>query len=333
MSFVLGVDGGNTKTVALIASYDGRIVGYGRGGCGDIFGSASEEDALEQIDAAVDGALTIAGLERRDLSVACFCLAGADWPEDFTFLRGALRARGLGLAERLIVANDGQGALRAGSDDGTGVVITCGTGLAVAARHASGAEWHSGFWAEPLCGNELGRRTLRAVYRAELGIAPPTSLTDAVLQRLARADVPALLRRFEGRDAKPPTAEELNGLVPLLLDAAEAGDATARAIVSEHGARLAEYGAAAARKVGLDVTSCPLVLNGGVFRHPGSLLEDAVLERLGRPSGTSLRGGDEPAVGAVLLGMEALGIELRDEVRAALRESLPPPELYASHPT
>ena len=32
MSYVLGVDGGNSKTVALIARCDGTIVGAGRGG-------------------------------------------------------------------------------------------------------------------------------------------------------------------------------------------------------------------------------------------------------------------------------------------------------------
>src|SRR5438105_4774145 len=37
MQCVLGVDGGNTKTVALVAALDGTILGAGRGGCGDIY--------------------------------------------------------------------------------------------------------------------------------------------------------------------------------------------------------------------------------------------------------------------------------------------------------
>jgi hypothetical protein len=36
-SFMLGVDGGATKTVALVARPDGSIVGAGRAGCGCIY--------------------------------------------------------------------------------------------------------------------------------------------------------------------------------------------------------------------------------------------------------------------------------------------------------
>jgi N-acetylglucosamine kinase-like BadF-type ATPase len=44
--YLLGVDGGNTKTIALVARSDGAIVGAGRAGCSDVYGAASEEAAL-----------------------------------------------------------------------------------------------------------------------------------------------------------------------------------------------------------------------------------------------------------------------------------------------
>src|SRR5256884_3691789 len=37
MQCVLGVDGGNSKTIAIVAALDGTILGAGRGGCGDIY--------------------------------------------------------------------------------------------------------------------------------------------------------------------------------------------------------------------------------------------------------------------------------------------------------
>ena len=37
MKKFMAVDAGNTKTVALVAEPNGRIVGWGRGGCGDIY--------------------------------------------------------------------------------------------------------------------------------------------------------------------------------------------------------------------------------------------------------------------------------------------------------
>ena len=37
MQYILGVDGGNTKTIAIVADLDGTILGTGREGCGDDF--------------------------------------------------------------------------------------------------------------------------------------------------------------------------------------------------------------------------------------------------------------------------------------------------------
>src|SRR5438874_1534926 len=98
MSCVLGLDAGNTKTVALLARLDGTIIGSGRGGCGDIYGAGSPEAAMAQVDAALAGALAAArarsglGLDVSSLSAACCSMAGADWPEDFELIRCELEA-------------------------------------------------------------------------------------------------------------------------------------------------------------------------------------------------------------------------------------------------
>src|SRR5687767_1007943 len=104
VNLVLGVDGGNTKTLALVAREDGVILGAGRAGCGDIYGATSAEAAIAEIEQAVEVALTEAGIRPSDLSVGAFSLAGADWPEDFKLLEDTLRGRGYG--QRIVVVND-----------------------------------------------------------------------------------------------------------------------------------------------------------------------------------------------------------------------------------
>jgi len=134
---LLGVDAGNTKTLALVSRLDGTIVGSGRSGCGDIYGAASEEEAVAAIEDAACTALGAARARSSDLRAACFSLAGADWPEDIEFLTKAMRSRGLG--REATIVNDALGALRAGSEDGTGVAVNCGTGLAVGAYGDGGS--------------------------------------------------------------------------------------------------------------------------------------------------------------------------------------------------
>src|SRR2546430_13607750 len=146
MSYVLGVDGGTTKTVALVARLDGTIVGAGRGGCANIYAACGADAALSAVEDAVRAALSAAGVPAGALLAGAFSMSGADWPEDTVYLREAMARRGYG--RRVVVVNDALGALRAGSPDGTGVAVVCGTGAAIGARAPDGRAWHSGFWVE-----------------------------------------------------------------------------------------------------------------------------------------------------------------------------------------
>src|SRR5947209_12045309 len=138
-TYYLGVDGGNSKTIALIAEPDGGIIGVGRAGCSDIYGAPSVDSALEEIERAVTTAAELSGVALPRVSHGAFSLAGADWPEDFELLRDELTARGLARSVRVL--NDAFGALRAGSADGTGVAVVVGTGAALGARSGNRRSW------------------------------------------------------------------------------------------------------------------------------------------------------------------------------------------------
>ncbi len=327
--YVLGVDAGNTKTIALVARTDGPIVGAGRGGCGDVYGENGVDGALAAVAEAVESALGAAAVRRHDLTVGLFSMAGADWPEDVDFLLAAMGERGFGRTVRVV--NDAIGALRAGSADGTGVVVACGTGIAIGARAADGRAWHSGFWAEPHGSQELARRTFRAVLHAELGIEPPTSLTGQVIGFLGRRGVEDALHLLTARDAvvRP---RDLAGLSRVLLDEAAGGDAVARRIVAEQGTVLGDYAVAAARRVGIDGTAFTLVLTGGVFRHPACQLAEAVVARVrtASPAARSVRGGFEPAVGALFLALEIAGIPIDEALLTRLVPTIPAASFFAT---
>jgi N-acetylglucosamine kinase-like BadF-type ATPase len=332
MTFVLGVDGGNTKTIALVADGDGVVLGSGRGGCSDIYGAGSPEAALVQIDAAVGAALHAAGVAPDGLDASAFSLAGADWPEDFALLRAALEQRGFG--RNLDVVNDGIGGLRAGSPDGCGVAVICGTGVATAARAPGGRLWWTSYWQEPQGAYELGRKVLRAILRAELGLDPPTRLTAHVLALFGVDTVEEVLHRMTGRDQPEPP--RLDRLAPALMDEAAAGDPTARRIVEDQGAALGDYALVAARKVGLaqpgDCEPFTLVLSGGVLRHPTHLLRDALIGRVAAqaPGVRPVTSRFEPAAGALLLAYDLAGRAVDEALLERLAGSLPEAGLFST---
>ena len=320
MSLVLGVDGGNTKTVALVAQADGTVVGAGRAGCADIYGAVSPEAAIDAIAGAAQSALDAAGATGDDLRTAVFCLAGADWPEDFELHRRELAAR-LSLRRPPTVYNDAIATLRAGTPDAVGVAAVVGTGGAIAGRNARGETWHLGFWPDGMAAGGIARAALRAVYRNGLGHDVPTSLTGRACALYGVPDALELLHRFSRRGPKPAAV----ALVPVVFEEAAAGDEVARAIIETDASRFSDAVRTTAAHLGL-AAPYALVLAGGVLRHPAAALHaDAIAQ--GVPDAVAVRATWEPAAGALLLACDEVGF---DPYPARLRESLPAEAFFAT---
>jgi N-acetylglucosamine kinase-like BadF-type ATPase len=326
-SLLLGVDGGNTKTIAVVATADGEILGAGRAGCGDIYNAEDAAVAIAEIRTAVDEALAAAGASQEALAAGAFSLAGADWPEDIDLLETAVRR--LGYGRKTEVVNDAIGALRAGTPDGVGVGVTCGTGIAIGARNAAGDIWYSGHWPVAWGGSELGWQALRAVYAAELGLARETSLTRGILDHFEVETVEEVLHRTTAR-GNTWSAQKQARLAPLLLDHANDGDAVACEIVTEAAGRHAAAALAAADAVGLRQSPFRLVLNGGVLRHPSQLLETLIRTRVEEqaPAVETVHDPPEPVFGAVLLALDLTGDKDGPAVVERLVETMPGPELF-----
>ena len=305
--FVLGCDGGNTKTIALVARDDGTIVGWGRAGSSDVHDNPA---ALDELTRAVADACAMAGCAGADINHAVFGLAGADWPEDFALLDETMRGA---IGGGVLVLNDAVNAIRCGTTDGVGILVSCGTGGTAAGMSVDGTIYHRGFWPEPSGAREIGRLGLSAVQRAYLGIGLPTALTERALARYDAADPDALLHLLTRRDRDSNT--DSRWFCPDVLDVAAEGDPIAMAIVRREGKVLGEQAAVCARELGF-TGAFPLVLVGGVFRHSTSLLREAVQAEV--PMGVPVEAAVEPAVGALLRAFDALGVSVDEAVQASL---------------
>ena len=161
---------------------------------------------------------------------------------------------------------------------------------------------------------------MKAVVRAGLDLGPPTALAAAAAGLYGIDDGVELLHHFTRRQS--PDRRELMRLAPVLFDVAEAGDEVARAIVGAAGKVLGDEarGLPAAR-VDLALRGTPVVLNGGVFQHPSTLLEVAVMERV--DGAVAVRNGIAPIVGVVQLALDRVGGRADPaQLQAALGECL-----------
>ena len=299
---LLGVDGGNTKTVAVVVDRSGSVLGAGGAGCGDIHNAGSPEPALVEIVQAASAALDAAGAAPADLDAAAFSLAGADWPEDFERLRRELTGR-LDLPEEPEIVNDAIGGLRCGSDELVGVSVVIGTYSAVAGRSADGRVFHLGFWPEKTGAFALGSLALTAVWQHMLGLGPETSLIARALERWDCADAHELLHAFTrigGLDGS-----ERSRFADAVLDEAEAGDGIATSIVETVAVRMGDYARVCAERTGQLGAPFPLVLCGGVLRHPSAILREVVHSRV--PDARPVYPDVDPVVGAVLIAADRIG--------------------------
>ncbi len=299
--FVIGVDGGGTKTRALIGDLSGRVLGRGEAGPSNVqaVGVAATYAAL---DAAVAAALDDASV-RGAPQALCLGMAGAGRAADRAVIERWAAARFPEAAVRVV--HDGQLVLVAGTPEGWGVAVISGTGSLVYGSDPTGAEARAGGWGYLLgdegSGYALGRAALRAVTRAADGRGRSTSLTDAVLAHWSLEAPEALIAHVYGGGVE---REDVTALAPLVLEVAQ-DDAVARAILEDAGRELALAAQAVIDRLALPAP-VPCALAGGVLLH--SEIVRASLKTILDAAGVAARPVtrvSEPVEGAIKLALEA----------------------------
>ena len=177
---LLAVDGGNSKTDVALCTIRGELLAAVRG-------PTTSHQAVG-LDAGLDRLAGLVADTRRlapdapgaDLAVCC--LAGFDLPSDEARLLPAYA--GLGFAAETLLYNDTFAALRAGTPDGWGVAVICGSGMNAVGRAPDGRVARFTGLGEIAGdrggGSGLGMWGLGAAVRAVDGRGPATSLSALV---------------------------------------------------------------------------------------------------------------------------------------------------------
>jgi N-acetylmuramic acid 6-phosphate etherase len=262
MTLRLGIDGGGTKTTALLAEADGRVVGRGVAGSSN-YHAVGAEAACNTIHVAVEAALAEARQEPSALAAVCLGLAGVGRAPDRA-LFAAWAEREWPNAKRLIV-NDAELVLAAGTPEGWGLALICGTGSIAFGKTRQGHRARAGGWGYLLgddgSGYAIGLAALHAIVRAHDGRAPATALTPVILARWHLATPTDLIAHvYQPRIPRVDIAE----LAPLVERVAAEGDEAATGILQTAGNEMAELVRAAANRLDLGEPT-PCALAGGVL--------------------------------------------------------------------
>src|SRR6266700_1266925 len=179
MTYFLGVDGGASKTAALVIDDSGKSLGSGVAGPSNHL-RVGIENAARNIERAVNKALVAADVASREIHWAYCGIAGADHPAHRQEVVDSLSIffpRG-----NFTVDNDARIALTGAIGFGGGVVGIAGTGSVAFGRNDAGEELRAGGWG-PTLGDEgsaygIARAGLSAVLRAYDGRGPATMIRE-----------------------------------------------------------------------------------------------------------------------------------------------------------
>jgi N-acetylglucosamine kinase-like BadF-type ATPase len=316
VSTVLAVDGGGSKTDVALVRDDGALLGFARGPL-----SHPHHIGVERSAELVAALATEAGAP-ADLAIVL--LAGLDFPDEEQAYQ--LEAARRGWAARTIVGNDTFAVLRAGTERGWGVAVTCGHGINCVGVAPDGRRLRfpslgeiSGDWGG---GGDVGLAAVWFAARSEDGRGPKTVLERRV-PRFFGLETPAELSRAIHLGQVPQ--RRLDELVPLVFAAAP-DDVVAGEIVDRQADEVVAMVRAALTRLDLLDEPVEVVLGGGLLQSGNGRLLDRVTAGL-RTAGPALAvkpAESPPVVGSALVGLDELGAsaEAKDRLRVELGKAV-----------
>ena len=271
MRFVIGVDGGGTKTAAAVVGDDLRVLGEGASGPSN-YRSADIESCSQNIVDAVSHALCVANIPLERIDAICMCLAGFDTEIDLPVSHRAMML--LGYCGAVIVENDVVGAWACATDGGPGIVAIAGTGATALGMNADGAFWRVDGWDYILgdagSGYRIGLAAIHETMKMLDGRRPPTRLLDK-LAEFYRVDGALAMRRLA--DSGGLGKLRVAGFSRCVAEAADEGDQLAQDILRQAANEIANDIAAIVTQLAMEKVAFPIGIVGSVFKSTTWILD------------------------------------------------------------
>jgi N-acetylglucosamine kinase-like BadF-type ATPase len=242
--------------------------------------------------------------------LAVLLIAGLDFPDEEDAYQAEAARRGW--TTDIVVGNDTYAVLRAGTERGWGIAVTCGSGMNCVGVGPDGREVRfpslGAVSGDVMDGaGAVGVAAASAAARSEDGRGPKTELERLVPAHFGFA-APVELARAVQAGSVP--WRRLGELAPLVFEAA-ANDAVAAHIVDQQAAEVVAFVRAAFIRLELGDEKVEVVLGGSVLQSGDPRLLGGIEAGLRdfEPRLSIRVAQSRPIVGAVFVGLDRLGAE------------------------
>jgi len=253
--YIIGIDGGGTKTDAALADKDGKILSEKRGGSSNLrnVGIAASAETVFALIKEIKG----------EKDIACIYIALAAIEEEYKEKKDDFRERlrEKGLTEKIVIGSDQRAAFRAGTNKKDGVGVICGTGAVAFGFRGEKEEKASGwgYLSDEGAAFYTGIEGYRALQKSFDGRGKKTMLEKFVLQEWGVGG-PEELNSMVYKDFMKKIPE----LSVMVNKAGKEGDAVAVSILEKSGREAALAAGTVIKKLTFK-ENFPLILSGGMF--------------------------------------------------------------------
>jgi len=255
MKYVIGVDGGGTKTEASAYDLDGKIMLTSIKGFGNLLNN--KEIALDNILSAIKEIIDEFGVS--ELNCIYLGIAGSEVGENAKIISDKIKNE---LKIDSVVMNDAEIALKAMLKGKDGILTIAGTG-SIAFGINKNVTSRCGGWGNLLGDEGSGYRisidAIKRIIFEEEHSLPQSELTKKIMTKLEINSVNEITKFVYSS-----TKDEIASLAPIVARLGEAGDEIASEILINEGVELAKTVENVYKK--LKFKSCSIALVGGVIR-------------------------------------------------------------------
>jgi N-acetylglucosamine kinase-like BadF-type ATPase len=303
--FVVGVDGGGTKTHAILVGMDGTVLAEASGGPTNLQTVGIAKAAQTLLDLIL-ACCQSAQAEPAMLQNIVLGLAGAGRPGVRTELADKLTALSVKKKfpmKHISVETDARIALEAAFAGGSGIALIAGTGSIALYHTEDGKYLRAGGWGNILgdegSGFAIGRDGLTAAMRQFDGRGEKTLLTKKALDHFGLAAMDELIPKIYQEHADPAS------FAPLVLSAAAERDRIAHLILVKNASELADH-VRILTMLSRPKHMLPVCLMGGLLANENiysKLVKEKIVASL--PQVLVLKPKFPAAFGAAILGLNA----------------------------
>lgn len=311
MDYILGVDGGATKTVVQITDISGKVISESNYGSSN-FKSVGIEAARRNIGKAVLKSIKkINGLSKFKFKSACFGLAGNDSVMDnITYRKMIFESEIKDYLDptHTLICNDTRIGLAAGSNNKNRIIIICGTGSNCFGINEEGKEVKVNGWdyilSDEGSGYDIGLKALKAVIRAYDGRGGGTLLSGTIMEDLKIKSITELVDWTYGSTF---FKNKIAALAKTVCRTAEKGDEISIKILEEAALEAVNSISVVADKLNLAGRKFDLVFVGKVFKcekYFKSVVTENIKNKFTKVNFVPLT--EKPVQGAVKLALRNL---------------------------